>query len=389
MAIFRLFRKYSFILACGALLLPLGASAQWAAQPGETVRNGFGPQQGEHASMCRGACGLACPSACKERTTYECTDSERLLRVNTFICGTHQGCREHDDCLDVCAQNQEQGFDCEAYCHSEAVAAYGLQNATSWAAGGGPFDGPPILFEYTRDTPIGHDPAFRCPDGAKLQCNGNKGKCIAARGAGVDPLFDSYPTAGSGAMRISDFRSGRLCGDSVCEHATLIEVNGRDSCERGPCTRYGIEFDYVNADPSAPLECSSEAEGGGDFVGNMLKTAAESRPQMGDGTGEDGMAELMGMFQQVLKSADTPEDVQISMAPLDEHGNPIESQRVGTEWTGPPSVPRTVDIPLASGHLIVPMYQLVDTSSKPPTVRKIRCNHKGLPVVEVAFQLQY
>jgi hypothetical protein len=378
-----------FLLAGLLLLAPAAACAQWSAQPGETVRNGFGPEQGERASMCRGACGRACPSACKERTRYECIDAERLLRVNTYICSTHRGCREHDDCLDRCAQNEAEGFDCDAYCHAEAVEAYGLQNTTSWAAGGGPFDGPPILFEYTRDAPDGLDPAFRCPDGAQLQCSGGKGQCLAAGGASVDPLFDSYLAAGPGAMRISNFRSGRLCGDSVCEQATLIRVTGSDNCERGSCTRYGVEFDYENADPSAPLECSSEASGGGDFVGNMLKSAAESTPQMGDGTGEDGMAELMGMFQQVLKSADTPDDVQITMAPLDEHGNPIESERVGNTYSGPPSVPRSVDVPAARGHLVVPMYQLVDTGSKPPEARKIRCNHKGQPVLEVAFQLQY
>lgn len=377
------------LVACWALLVPLQGFTQWAAQPGQTVRNEFGPVQGERASMCRGACGMACPSACKERTTWECIDPERVLRVDTYICSTHRGCREHDDCLDACGQNQAQGFDCEAYCHAEAVEAYGLQNATSWAAGGGPFDGPPILFEYTRDTPNGYDPAFRCPDGAQLQCTGGKGQCLAAGGASVEPVFDSYPSAGPGAMRIADLRSGRLCGDSVCEPGTLIRVTGRDSCERGPCTRYGLEFDYVNADPAAPLECESDTEGGGDFVGDLLKSAAESRPQMGDGSGQDGMAELMGLFQQVLNSADTPEDVQITMTPLDENGNPIESQRVGTDWTGPASVPRTVDLPAASGHLVVPMYQLADTGSTDDRVRRIRCSHKGLPVLEAVFQLQF
>jgi hypothetical protein len=280
-----------------------------------------------------------------------------------------------------------EGMDCDAYCHSEAVTAYGLPNATSWASGGGPFDGPPIIFQYTRNAPNALEPAYRCPEGAQLQCNGTKGQCLAG-GASVDPVFDSYPAAGAGAMRISSFRSGHLCGDGVCQQATLIRVTGQDSCERGPCTRYGVEFDYENADPSAPLDCTGEVTAGGDFVGNMLKKAADSMPQQGDGSGEDGMAELMGMFQKVLQSADTPEDVQITMAPLDEHGNPIESQRVGNEYSGPASVPRTVEIPSANGHLVVPMYQLTGINS-PPEARQIRCSHKGIPVLEVAFQLQY
>ncbi len=381
-------RSSVLVLAYCALLLPLGSHAQWASQPGETVRNSFGPVQGERASMCRGACGLGCPSSCKERTTYECMDSERILRVNTYICSTHQGCRDHDDCLDRCTQQQAEGFDCDTYCHTEAVEAYGLQSTTSWAGGGGPFDGPPILFEYTRETPNGLEPAYRCPDGAQLHCNGAKGQCVGAGGAGVEPVFDSYPAVGPGAMRVSNFRSGHLCGDAVCEQSTVIRVSGKDSCERGPCTRYGVEFDYQNADPSAPLECSGEVTAGGDFVGNALKKAADNMPQMGDGSGEDGMAELMGRFQKVLKSADTPEDVQISVTPLDEHGNPIESQRVGNEYSGPASVPRTVEIPSSSGHLVVPMYQLTGISS-PPQARQIRCSHKGGPVLEVAFQLQY
>lgn len=378
-----------YALACLAVLIPGLLMAQWAANPGDKVRNAFGPQYGEAGvSICRGACGLGCPGSCKVRSSYECLDSERMLRVTTYICGTHQGCRDHDDCLDKCRVEQVESFDCERHCDNEAVSAHGLQNSMSWGAGNGPFDGPPILFEYTRERPDGLEVAVRCPEGSQLQCDGVKGQCVASGGASVDPVFDSYPAAGAGAMRISGFRAGRLCGDSVCEQATVIRITGQDSCERGPCTRYGVEFDYVNADPAAPLECTGEVTAGGDFLGNMLKRAADSAPQMGDGSGEDGMAELMGMFQQVLKSADTPEDVQISMAPLDEHGNPIESQRVGNTYSGPASVPRTVAIPSASGHMVVPMYQLMGINS-PPEARHVRCSHKGIPVLEVAFQLQY
>lgn len=388
MATARPLRNCLFILACLGLFFPDLVAAQWAAQPGQTVRNSFGPLEGDRASMCRGACGPGCPSTCKERTTYECLDSGRLLRVNTYICSTHQGCRDHDDCLDRCTQNREQGFDCEAYCHTDAVNAYGLPNTTSWAAGGGPFDGPPIIFEYTRDTPNSLEPAFRCSEGAQLQCNGGKGQCVTAEGT-AEPVFDSYPAAGPGAMRVMNFRSGPLCGDSVCRQATLIRVTGQDTCERGRCTKYGVEFDYKNADPGVPLLCSGEVTEGGDFVGNILRKGAERMPQQGDGSGEDGMAELVGIVQKVLKSADTPEDVRVSVAPLDEHGNPIESQRVGTTYTGPASVPRSVDIPAVSGHMVVPMYQLVDVPDKDNRVRQIRCSHKGQPVLEVAFQLQF
>ncbi len=371
------------------LMLPFAAAAQWAAQPGETVRNGFGPLKGESASMCRGACGLGCPGSCKTRVSYECLGSDRLTRVKTYICSTHQGCRDHDDCLDACMQKGADRMECDAQCHSEAVDAWGIQFATSWASGGGPFDGPPIFFQYTQDAPNAPEAAFRCPEGSTIQCGKSKGTCFAASGGLAEPVFDSYPSAGAGAMRIAGFKSGPLCNDRVCEQSTLIRITGRDLCERGQCTKYGVEFDYENADPSAPLECTGEVTGGGDFLGNALKKGADMIPQQGDGTGEDGMAELMGMFQQVLKSADTPEDIKISMAPLDEHGNPIESERVGQTYEGPASVPRTVRIPAASGRMVVPMYQLVDIPNKDTRVREVKCSHKGLPVFETTFQLQF
>ena len=371
-----------------ALLLPVVAAAQWSAQPGETVRNGFGPLKGESASMCRGACGLGCPGSCKERVAYECMESGLLLKVNTFICSTHQGCRDHDDCLDACMQKGIDRLECDAQCHAEAVETWGLENATAWAAGGGPTDGPPIFFQYTHESPNAPEPAYRCPDGAQLQCARGKGSCLIAGIGKVDPVFDSYPSAGPGAMRIANFRSGHLCGDAVCEQSTVISVTGRDTCERGSCTRYGVEFDYEGANPALPLECTGEVTEGGDFLGNMLKKGADAIPQQGDGSGEDGMAELVGMFQQILKSADTPEDVQISVTPLDENGNPIESQRVGNTYSGPASVPRTVSLPGPKGHLVVPMYQLAGSKS-PPLERHVRCSHNGSPVLEVTFQLQY
>ena len=381
-------RRGSLLIALCALFLPSVALAQWSAQPGETVRNAFGPLRGERASVCRGACGLACPSACDEGVVFECLDSERLRRVETFTCRTHQGCREHDDCLDSCTQNGKSR-DCDTYCHTEAVNAYGIAQASSWATGGGPFDDDPITFEYTLDAPNAHEPVYRCPGGARLECTSGKGRCVGAGGATTDPVFDSYPSAGAGAMRISGFRSGRLCGDSVCEQASLIRVTGQDTCERGRCTRYGVEFDYQNANPSVPLVCSTETTGSGDFIGNILKKAADAAPQLGDGSGKDGMAELLGLFQKVIKSADSPEDVRISMAPLDADGNPVESQRVGTGATDAPSVPRSIDLPAASGHLVVPMYQLADIDNTKTRMREIRCTHNGLPVLEVAFQLEF
>ena len=92
-------RKGLLLFAIVALLSP-ATLAQWSAQPGETKRNAFGPLRGDKTKVCRGACGAGCPDTCTEDVSYECIDSTRLRRVETYECGTHRGCREHDDCLD-------------------------------------------------------------------------------------------------------------------------------------------------------------------------------------------------------------------------------------------------------------------------------------------------
>ena len=379
--------RIRLLVLVALLLVPLAAPAQ-SAQPGDTVRNSFGPMPGTLPSMCRGACGKGCPDTCSQSVTLECLNTERVRRVVSYSCGTHRGCRDHDNCLDACRVNA-QGLDCDSYCHTQAIEAWGLERTTSWAMGSEPFDSAPIRFEYTLHAPDAHEPAFRCPEGARLACSRGLGRCLTAGGGAVDPVFDSYPTAGPDAMRVSEFRSGRLCGERVCEQASLIRVTGQDTCERGRCTRYGVEFAYRNANPAVRLECSAKTTGGGDFIGNLLKETADTMPQQGEAPEADGMAQLLGLLQQVLKSADTPEDVQISMAPLDEAGNPIESQRVGSSTDSVPSVPRSITLPAANGRLLVPMYQLADFGDTSDRVREIRCTHNGWPVFEVTFQLQF
>jgi hypothetical protein len=327
--------------------------------------------------------------------TYECIANERLHEVRAFICGTHQGCREHDDCLDRCTQRHGAKFDCDTQCHSEAVSRYGLETAVSWAGAGGPFDDETITFEYTREGPDDPSPAFRCPEGASLECTGDEGRCLA-EGDEVAPVFDSYPSTGSDGMRISEFKSGPLCGDAVCKQATDIRVSGEDSCDRGdgptPCTRYGLEFDYRNADPAMPLECSTSTSGGdGDFIGDLIKKGFDSAGELDETTfkGNPGLGQLLGMFQKVVASADSPEDVEVSITPFGADGKPIESQRVGSKpRTGPSPVPSTIDLPGSSGHLVVPMYQVADSDSGSSTrVRKVRCSHQGVPVLEATFRL--
>jgi hypothetical protein len=119
------------VLAIIALLATPRDGAQWSAQPGETKRNAFGPLRGDKASVCRGACGLGCPAGCTEEVTCECVDSTQLRRVESFECGTQQGCREHDDCLDTCSQTGLASAECQTRCHDEAVESYGLEAGAS------------------------------------------------------------------------------------------------------------------------------------------------------------------------------------------------------------------------------------------------------------------
>jgi hypothetical protein len=269
---------------------------------------------------------------------------------------------------------------------------FGFESSASWLMGSGPYDGK-ATFEYTRDGPSALEPAYRCPAGATRQCGSNAG-CTAADGSSVDPVFDTYSGMTANAMHVSDFSAGLVCGNKVCQQTADIQVYGEDSCPGGSCTRFGMEFDFVNADPAAPLECTTSTSGGdSDFVGGLLKQGGDAMTSRGvgeGGTGEDGMAELMGMFGKVLASADSPEDVNVSMVPLDENGNPIESQRVGSApRDGPPPVPNSVNLPAKSGHLFVPMYQLADgMSAGQIKERKIRCTHKDTPVLETVFRLQ-
>ncbi len=370
------------------------ADAVTIAQPDTTVRNVFGPDVGLGANQCRGACGGGCPKSCSVEVFFECMGSLQLRRVEAFTCGTHQGCREHDACLDRCLLNNPGSSECQPQCDATAMEDYGFESA-SWLLGKGPYDGE-STFEYTRHGPTEMEPAYRCPAGAKRQC-GDSGNCIAANGTRVDPVFDSYPAAGSAAMQITALRTGPVCGgkeDRVCEQSANIQLSGADSCPGGSCTRFGMEFDYRNADPSAPLECATSTRGGeGDFIGDLIKLggdALSTRSGGSDAQEGDGMGELLGMFAKVIASADSPEDIQISMTPLDENGNPIESQRVGSDPVdGLPPIPHTIALPAVSGHLFVPMYQLASSSTPGVVVeRRVTCTHKGTPVLETIFVLQ-
>lgn len=211
-------RRSLVLLAATMILAPAMSFAQWAADPGTTVRNEFGPRIGDGASTCRGACGGGChPANCEPDVYLECVSGSHFRIVRTYDCGTNDGCREHDDCLDECARRYpgagrmpgeladdlleggvvddalgvvgigegslwrpvDRNFyvgECSFQCHAEARETFGTENTASWARGRGPFDGRNV-FEYTVDVPGQEEQWYRCPDGTKLTCDGGRGQC--------------------------------------------------------------------------------------------------------------------------------------------------------------------------------------------------------------------
>lgn len=374
------------------VMLPSESMAQWSANSGETVRNAFGPLKNQNASACRGACGMDCPSSCEQAVEFECSGAGTFKRVQTYRCGTHQGCRQHDDCLDRCSEEQAEGFDCQAVCHSEAMTDWGPERAMSWAAGGGPFDGGFILFEYTTDTPGGPEAIYRCPAGSRQSCGAPQDGCMSG-GKSIDPVFDSFAGNGAGAVQVFGFRSGRVClkngqPSSVCETTVDVQVTGSDRCAQSDgaqaCSWYGFELDYRNANPTVPLICQSSGADE-DFLGGIVSKALETAPADSD----TDLGQLLGNFQKELKSGKSLDQVlsgiTITTGDGQTLGNPTEKEAFRQ-----PGVPSEVALNGVAGHILVPMFEL-HNSSPPGTSmeRQVRCSMEGQPVIETTFRLHF
>jgi len=383
-------------LLASSLLLPRELAAQWAAQPGDTVRNGFGPVKSLRPSVCRGACGMDCPSSCDQAVEFECADEGRLLRVRSYSCGTHQGCREHDDCLDRCVQDHGAGYDCQAECHAQAVSDWGVERAGPWAAGGGPFEGDPIQFQYTMDTPDGPEAFYRCPEGARLRCAAQGGECLAGNKS-VDPVFETFEGGAAPTVRVSGFRSGRVCMEggqpsSVCQPAVDIQISGAERCDQAggaqPCTWYGFELDYHNANPAEPLICQSSAAKG-DFLGGVMTKIIEAAPAKSDSEPESELGKLFGHFQKELNSGKSLDQVFSGISVTTADGRTMGGAPP-SETFAQPGVPGEVDLNGASGHLLVPIFEL--QSAAPPgssVEHQVRCLQSGQPVIETTFRLHF
>jgi hypothetical protein len=387
--------RFAGVVAVGLALVafyPEEASAQWAAGPGETVRNSFGPMKNQSAPACRGACGLDCPSSCEREVRFECAGGGRLLRVQTMSCGTHPVCREHDDCLDRCSQEHAAGYDCATECHTKVMSLWPIEQAASWAAGGGPFDGEPIQFEYTMDRPGGAEAFYRCPQGSVQQC-GDAGAVCQIDGTAVEPIFASYAGSGAGSLRVADFRSGSVCTEggkptSVCQGVVDIRVTGNDQCAQpgGPraCTWYGFEFDYRNAIPGEPLFCqSSGAEG--DFLGGVVTGALKS--VNADTNSEFG--KLLGGLQQELNSGKSLDQVFSSITMVTEDGQVLGGSAPADAFASP-GVPGELAVNSPSGHMLVPIFELYGAKSPGSSVEHhVRCSQGGRPVIETLFRLHF
>ena len=390
-------RRYliaAVVLLGMAMLLPPQSMAQWAANPGDTVRNAFGPVKNLRASVCRGACGLDCPSSCDQQVQFECVGNSKLLRVRTYSCGTHQGCREHDDCLDICSQEHGAGYDCAAECHAEAVTNWGLERAGLWAAGEGPVDADPIMFQYTMDVPDSPEAFYRCPDGARQQCTAGRATCLSGDEA-VEPVFNTFAGGSGGTVRVSGFRSGRVCTaggqpSSVCQDAVDIQIIGDDHCAQpggtGRCTWYGFELYYHNANPAEPLICRSSATEE-DFLGGIVTRAIEAAHT--DPETDSELGKMLGHFQRELNSGKSLDQLFSGITVTTADGKTL-GEPAPAEAFQEPGVPGEVLLEGASGHLLVPIFEWHAASPPGTSVEhNVRCSQQGRPVIETQFRLHF
>lgn len=126
--------------------------------------------------LCRGACGADCdPDDCTPTPIFECEEQGGESTTIVFggvsqSCGTAEGCRAHDDCVDTC--NQVEGCGtwaaarCRRACDLEDVATWGAETSGLWATGHGPKDPAPLLFRYL--DPVGEEDSLTCPTGVVL-----------------------------------------------------------------------------------------------------------------------------------------------------------------------------------------------------------------------------
>jgi outer membrane protein OmpA-like peptidoglycan-associated protein len=95
-------------------------------------------------AQCRGACGPDCPPSCVPqapvtRTVTDPAGCRYLCTYDNVIdCGSHQGCRDHDDCYDRCAATSGEtelchhGGECHCACDIACLGTHGIGNCNRW-----------------------------------------------------------------------------------------------------------------------------------------------------------------------------------------------------------------------------------------------------------------
>ena len=136
-----------------------------------------GSAYGPCGALCRGACGADCDdTACTVTATgYECMKDETTMlnngmrqEIQEVSCGTAQGCRDHDDCYDLCNGALGCGTWDAAYCRRdcdiEACWKHGYETCTHWAQGAGPQDADLLTYNYPTPGSVPYEDQVNCPD---------------------------------------------------------------------------------------------------------------------------------------------------------------------------------------------------------------------------------
>ena len=94
--------------------------------------------------LCRGACGMDCPTNCTASPDeILCLPDSSGTCHYTYTyqsvqqCGSHVGCRIHDNCYDICGADIYDS--CHRSCDLDCFRIYGFQ-CDQWRRGNGPYD---------------------------------------------------------------------------------------------------------------------------------------------------------------------------------------------------------------------------------------------------------
>ena len=91
-------------------------------------------------ALCRGACGIDCPyERCMKRDDVEIPYKDgTCVYTNVVSCPSHQGCRDHDACYDICTEqlgdNSLLFGTCHGVCNQRCYDKWGHTNCYLWAA---------------------------------------------------------------------------------------------------------------------------------------------------------------------------------------------------------------------------------------------------------------